>query len=249
MRLNKDIELLEGLPIAYIKSLDAFALSDLHLGYETHMAKKGVFIPKVNLKKIIESLDKALRLRRAKRIIVVGDIKNEFSTVGDDEFNELYEIIEFCKKRSIELILIKGNHDNFIDRYRDPFRLRVFNNEAMIGDYLFFHGDKRPSIPEKKPKMLISGHEHPSIGIVKSVGRIEKLRCFLHAKYRSTDLLVLPAVSYFATGSDINLHSKGRLLSPVLRAIDVDDAHAIAIGYGSTIDFGRLGDLRKLAYK
>ncbi len=248
MILNKDVELLEGLPIAYIRSLNALVISDLHLGYESHMARKGVFIPKVNLKKILDELDTGLRLRKAKRIIVVGDIKNDFSTVGEDEFNELYEFIKLCKDKKIEPILIKGNHDNFVDRYKEPFKLTVYNDEARIGDYLFFHGDRLPKLSEvkNKPKMLISGHEHPSIGIANSVGRTERLRCFLSGEYKRIDLLVLPAISYFAAGSDINFQSKKNLLSPVLRSIDIDKMHAIALGYGSTIDFGSIGNLRKL---
>ncbi len=246
MNLNKDIELIDGIAIMYIKSLNSLAVSDLHLGYEGHMAKSGAFIPKANLKKIIADLGKALDKTKAKAIIVVGDIKNEFSNVEEDEFNELYEIIRFCKEKGVELILIKGNHDNFIDRYREPFKLRIYAGEAMIGNYFFFHGDKLPRLPEKKPKMLISGHEHPSIGLVNAAGRNERLRCFLLGKYKDINLLVLPAISYFATGSDINLQPKSRIMSPVLKRIDIGKMHAIAIGYGSTLDFGTIGNLRKL---
>lgn len=248
MKLDNDIELLEGLAVAHIKSINALVVSDIHLGYESHMTKSGVFIPKANLKKVIKDFEKGLKETGAKSIIIVGDIKNDFSTVGEDEFNELYEIIKFCKDRKVELILIKGNHDNFIDRYKDPFKLTTYTREAQIGDYFFFHGDKLPELPDKKVKMLISGHEHPSIGIVNAAGRNERLRCFLFGEYKKIRLLVLPALSYFATGSDINLQSEGRLMSPVLKKIDVDKMHAIAIGYGSTLDFGTIRNLRKLGY-
>lgn len=249
MILEKDIELIEGLAIAYIKSIDALVVSDLHLGYEGHMAKNGVFIPKANLKKIIEDFEKGLRKSKAKNIIVVGDIKNEFSNVEQDEFNELYEIIKFCKKKNVELILIKGNHDNFIDRYKEPFKLKTYTGEAQIGGYLFFHGDKLPKLVGEKPKMLISGHEHPSIGLVNAAGRNERLRCFLVGRYKNIKLLVLPALSYFATGSDINLQPESRIMSPVLKRIDIGKVHAIAVGYGSTLDFGTIDNLKKLNYR
>jgi uncharacterized protein len=246
MKLDNDIELLDGLAIAYIKSIDSLVVSDIHLGYESHMAKNGVFIPKANLKKVIGDFEKGLKETGAKSIIIVGDIKNDFSNVGQDEFNELYEIIKFCKDKKVELVLVKGNHDNFIDRYKDSFKLKTYTGEVQIGNYFFFHGDKLPKLPEKKLKMLISGHEHPSIGIVNTAGRKERLRCFLLGEYKKVKLLVLPALSYFATGSDINLQSSDLLLSPVLRKIDLGKAHAIAIGYGSTLDFGTINDLRKL---
>jgi uncharacterized protein len=246
MMLSKDVELINGLPIAYIRSIDSLVLSDLHLGYESHMAKRGIFIPKVNLKKIINELEIALKSTKAKNIVVVGDIKNEFSTVGADEFNELHELIGFCNEKKIGLVLIKGNHDNFIDRYKEPFKFKVYTNEALIGDYFFFHGDRLPAIPKKKPKMLISGHEHPTIGISNSAGRSERLRCFLFEKYKGIPYLVLPAINYFASGSDINVNGKWHLLSPALKRINIDNAHAIVIGYGSTIDFGTIGKLKKI---
>jgi uncharacterized protein len=246
VRLNKDIELLDGLPIAHIKSINALVICDVHLGYEGHMAKRGVFIPKANLKKILKELKEGIESSDADKIIIVGDIKNDFSGVQQDELNELYEIIKLCKENKIELHLIKGNHDNFIDRYKEPFKLHTYQNEMQLGDYFFFHGDKLPNLPDKKPKMLISGHEHPLIGIVNKVGRVEKLRCFLLGKYKDMEFLVLPAISYFATGSDITLHSKSNIISPLLRKIEVDKMHAIAIGYGSTIDFGTIGNLRKV---
>lgn len=244
MMLSRDVELIEGLPLAYIKSLNALVASDLHLGYESHMARSGVFVPKVNLRKILSDLEKGINGREVKRLIVVGDIKNDFSDVGEDEFNELYDIIKFCSGRSVEVTLIKGNHDNFIERYRAPFRIKVYGGEFRINDYMFAHGDKIPAIVER-PKLLITGHEHPTIGIVNSIGRIERLRCFLYGKYGKVNLLVLPAISYFATGSDINTSSRERIMSPILKDSDIENAHAIAIGYGSTLDFGRVIDLRR----
>ncbi len=246
MIVDNDVELMEGLAIAHIKSINALVVADLHLGYEGHMAKSGVFVPKVNLNKIIKDLQLGLKKSRATSIIVVGDIKNEFSNVEQDEFNELHEIIKFCREKRVELLLVKGNHDNFIDRYKEPFKLKTYTGKAHISNYLFFHGDKLPELTGEKPRMLIAGHEHPSIGIVNAAGRNERLRCFLIGKYKGIKLLVLPAISYFATGSDINLQPESNLLSPVLKKIDLGKAHAIAIGYGSTIDFGTIANLRKL---
>ena len=243
MMLTKDIELLDGLPIAYIKSLNALAVADLHLGYEGVMAKKGVLLPKVNLNKITEMLTKALEITFAKKIIVDGDIKNEFSDVDQEEFNELYDFVNFAKNKKVELVLIKGNHDNFVERYKEPFKLEVFRQEAKMSGYLFFHGEELPK-ETKGTKMLIMGHEHPAIGIYNAVGKKEKLACFLFGSYKRIPLLVLPAMNYFAAGTDINLQTSSNLLSPVFKHADVDKMKAIAVGYGSTIDFGTIEKLR-----
>jgi len=244
MMLTSDVELLDGLPIAFIKSLNSIVASDFHLGYEAALAKSGVFAPKVNLKKILESLGKAITKSGADRIIIVGDIKHDFSDIESEEFNELYDLMNFLKQEKISPVLIKGNHDNFVERYREPFKLAVHGEEASIGDYLFFHGEEIPKLPKKQPRMLIMGQEHPAISITSSVGKREKLRCFLYGEYEKLPILVLPAMGYFSTGTDVNHEPKDQLLSPVFRHADIDGMHAIAIGYGSTIDFGEVSRLR-----
>lgn len=246
MMLTKDIELIDGLPIIYIKSLESLVVADLHLGYEGVMAKKGALLPKINLTKTLEMLTTALQKTKAKKIIVDGDIKNEFSTVDQEEFNELFDFIQFGKEKKVELILIKGNHDNFVERYKDSFKLQIYRQEAKLSSYLFFHGEELPK-ETKGVKMLIMGHEHPAIGVFNAVGSKEKLRCFLYGSYKRIPLLVLPAMNYFAAGTDINLQHKADLLSPLFKHIDVDKMKAIAIGYGSTIDFGEIGKLRNLS--
>ncbi|MCW6160544.1 MAG: metallophosphoesterase [Candidatus Micrarchaeales archaeon] len=245
MMLTKDVELIDGLPIIYIKSLSALVCADLHLGYEGVMAKKGSLLPKVNLKSITESLAQALERTRAKQIIVDGDIKNEFSNVDQEEFNELYDFVQFAKEKKVQLVLIKGNHDNFVERYKEPFKLVVYRQEAKIGKYLFFHGEEPPK-DTSGVSMAIMGHEHPSIGIYNAVGTKEKVRCFLLGSYRRVPLLVLPAINYYAAGTDVNIEPSRALLSPVFKHADIDRMKAIAIGYGSTIDFGVVGKLRNL---
>lgn len=243
--LTKDIELLDGLPIAHIRSLKSIVCADMHLGYEGVMAKKGALLPKVNLKGITEMMTQALERTKAKQIIVDGDIKNEFSTVDQEEFNELYDFIQFARDKRVQLILIKGNHDNFVERYKEPFKLVIHRREAKIGRYLFFHGEELPQ-GTKGAAMLIMGHEHPSIGIYNAAGTKEKVRCFLYGSYKKVPLLVLPAINYYAAGTDVNLEPKRNLLSPIFGNADIDRMRAIAIGYGSTIDFGVVGKLRNL---
>jgi putative SbcD/Mre11-related phosphoesterase len=245
--LTHDVELLNGLPIAYIHSLDLLAFSDIHLGYEGVMAKKGVLIPKVNLKHTINVVKQALEETGAKRILINGDIKNDFSNVDIEEFNELYDFMEAMKESDASIVLVKGNHDNFVDRYKDPFKLSIYAQEANIGGYFFLHGEYLPKLIPKGTKMVIMGHEHPAISIYNDVGRKEKLRCFLYGKYGRTKLLVLPAVGYFSSGTDINLTTKHNLLSPVLKKINIEGMHAIVCEHGETMDFGTIGALRLAA--
>ncbi len=243
--LNGDVELLDGMPIAYIKSINAIAVADLHLGYEGIMAKRGVYLPKTNLRKIMEGLSNAIDETHAKSVVANGDIKNEFSDVDEDEFNELFDFIKFLKEKKVEPVLIKGNHDNFVERYKEAFKLRIYRQEAVIGTYHFFHGEEMPG-SIKKGETLVMGHEHPAIAVFNSVGKREKLRCFLYGKYKGSEFLVLPAMNYFAAGTEINMEPADKLLSPIFKELDVDSLRAMALGYGSTMDFGTIGRLRNV---
>lgn len=252
MLLTKDIELIDGIPVAYIKSIKSLVISDLHLGYESQMAGSGVFIPKANLKNILKILETASSGRDANQLIIVGDIKNEFSKVNADELNEINELLKFAQNRKLSIILIKGNHDNFIESYSKYMPIMVHAKEAEIGGYLFVHGNKKLSVSNANStaNTLIIGHEHPSIGIPKKVGAIERFRCFLYGDYKprgfNSKLLVLPAIGYFETGSDINLNRKSDGFKALLGKKDIDQMDAIAIDGNSTINFGKINKLRDL---
>ncbi len=245
MKLTKNIELVEGLPVAYMRSLNMLAVSDLHLGYEGAMANKGTFIPKVNLKHILETLGTALDKTNAKKIMITGDIKNTFSDVITDELNELFDLADFLKERNVEIAMIKTKHDNFVERYSEKIGLKVYKDQTEFENYLFFHGDKEP-VMSSETRMMIMGHEHPTIGITGNSGKRERLRCFLYGEFKRIPLLVIPAMGYFSSGVEVNSIPESKLLSPIFRHARIDDMRAIAIGYGSTVDFGKVAELRNV---
>ncbi len=246
MKISNDIELINGLPIAYIKSMNALVISDLHLGFEGIAAKTGIYIPKTNLKKIMKIVINAFGITKADKIIVTGDIKNEFASVDIEEYKEMMEFIKFIKNNNAKLILIKGNHDNFVDRYKTIFDIEIYSQEMEYNQYLFFHGEEMPKNISKNIKLLIMGHEHPAISIINKIRKKEKLKCFLFGTYKGRKLLVLPAINYFMSGINVNIEPKSHLLSPILKKINIDKFNAIAIGYGETIDFGKISNLRDI---
>jgi putative SbcD/Mre11-related phosphoesterase len=247
MRLTNDIELADGLPLLYIRSLDTVVCSDLHLGYEGVMASRGSFVPKLNLRKIKEAMAKAAKEFGAKKVIVVGDIKNEFADAHVEEFNEFREFILFLRSElNIEgITLIKGNHDNFIDRFRQALRFEIYAHEAVLGDYLFFHGEELPK--SKEGKTLIMGHLHPAIAVYNKVGVKEKIRCFLYGKMADgRKIIILPAMNYFAEGVDVNQERLDRLAPVFESMVDVDEMRALCLGEDEILDFGKVGQLKKL---
>jgi hypothetical protein len=245
MKIEEGLEIVDGLPVLYVKSLSAIVCSDLHLGYEGVMADKGHFLPKANLSNIKKIIAEAVKLTGASRIIVDGDIKNEFSKVHIEEFNEFNEFVNYIRKslKIREIILIKGNHDNFIDKYKKALDVKVYSQEALIGDFLFFHGEELPK--SSRGRTVVMGHIHPAITLYNSLGVKEKLRCFLYGRMKDgRSAIVIPAMNYFSEGVGVNIEDPAAMAPVFNKMLDVDSMEAYCIGEGEILDFGRVEDLK-----
>ncbi|HLI46923.1 MAG TPA: metallophosphoesterase [Geobacterales bacterium] len=251
MEISGDIKFFKDCYSIYIKSLASIVMSDLHLGYEGVAAKNGIFLPKLNLKYIfeqIESIANNVGKSKIRRIIVVGDVKNEFDDVDDSEIDELFSFVNYLRNelfdKDLEIILIKGNHDNYVDAYAKELKLTLYRQEAMLAKYLFFHGEEMPTRELlNKANFLITAHEHPAITVFTEIGTRMKVKCFLYGIHEKKEVLVLPALCYYASGTEINLIPKEELLSPFLKSIDVDELIPISVE-GDILVFPKIKDLR-----
>jgi putative SbcD/Mre11-related phosphoesterase len=249
----KDIQFIEDCYLVFIKSLNALIMGDLHLGFEGVSAKEGVYLPKLNLSNILKQIEKAVKKigrDKIQRMIILGDIKNEFDEIAQEEIDELFDFVYYTRnnifKREIEMILVKGNHDNYVDGFAKSLNLKVYRQELIINDYLMFHGEEIPSKDLiNKANFLILAHEHPSIGLYSEVGAKTKVKCFLYGKHKNKKILVLPAISYYAQGTEINLIPKEELLSPFLKIIDIDEMIPIVVDY-EILTFPKIKYLRKI---
>lgn len=190
----------------YLEDYETVVMADFHLGYEDVMAQKGVFLPKLQYPYIMDLLERIFERYDPQSFIIDGDLKHEFSRNMPQEWREIENVIDFIRDRS-KLIVIRGNHDNFLKsilRRRDVPLVDSF----VRGNYVFVHGHRDVKIPEGK--ILVMGHEHPSITLRDEVYASTKYPCFL-----LTDrLIVLPAASLYAYGTDI---TRNNYISPILQ--------------------------------
>ncbi|MGB9681180.1 MAG: metallophosphoesterase [Minisyncoccia bacterium] len=229
--------------VLFIKRLNSIVIADTHFGYEGVMAEKGVFIPKMNYKYIVKQVEEALSKTNANRIIVNGDIKNEFDKVALEEFNEVNDFVRFCKEKGVELFLIKGNHDNFVDSLK-ALGIKIFKQELLVENFLFFHGEELPTEENfKKADFLITAHEHPAIALFTKIGIKEKLKCFLFGEYKKKKVVVLPSINFFMSGEEINIIPKEELLSQFLKEVDLDSFDVFA----EELYFGKIRNLRNFS--
>jgi metallophosphoesterase superfamily enzyme len=68
--------ILKNRPIAFVKELSLLAITDLHLGIEFELRKKGINVG-LQSEKFLKILEEAKQETNAKRIVVIGDIKHK----------------------------------------------------------------------------------------------------------------------------------------------------------------------------
>jgi putative SbcD/Mre11-related phosphoesterase len=228
-----------------LKVKDYLIISDLHLGYEQSLNAEGIMVPRFQYPKIIARLKEIQRRSSANKIIINGDLKHEFGQISRQEWNETTDFLDYLKSNYEEIILIKGNHDNFTKFISQKTNLDVVDS-FKIGDSLVLHGDKLlPELDDQDVKNLIIGHEHPCIGL-RSGERVEKIKCYLSGEYGKYKLMVMPSFNFVTDGSDI-LQEKP--LSPFLKEISTEELEVYAVEDFEVFAFGKIKDITRVKDK
>ena len=218
---------------------DTLIISDLHIGYEQSLNREGIMVPRFQYKKILERIHEIINRINTDRVVVNGDLKHEFGRITLQEWEESLNFIEFLKENFNEVILLKGNHDNFTKFIAEKTGLEVYETYSL-GDFIIMHGDKIPSdIMSKKESTIVIGHEHPCIGI-RNGERLEKIKCFLKGNYKEKNLIVMPSFNFVTEGSDI-LHEKP--LSPFLKNRSTDAFSVYGVESFEILYFGKIRDI------
>ncbi|MBI4918778.1 metallophosphoesterase [archaeon] len=232
MEIIKEI-LINGSAL-YLKKHQTIVISDLHLGYEGYLEKRGVLVPRFQLKDTIVQIKELLNKFKVKRVILNGDVKHEFGKILSQEWKDITKLFHILN--DYEVIVVKGNHDVILYPITDKKNITLVP-EYRIDDVLFIHGDYAPKL-DKKIKTIIMGHEHPAISF-KEKGRVERYKCFLKGEYLSKTLIVQPSFNPLIEGSDV---MKEQFLSPLLK--DLSDFEIMAIYKEKVLNFGKLNKLR-----
>ncbi len=138
-------------------------ISDLHLGLEKEMAKKGFRLPAYSVKMVGRVRDLAERYG-ARRLMVLGDVKHTVGKVEDidwgvvpwffDTMLDLFEVVE----------VVPGNHDGNI-RTVLPLRVVLHPSQGTVigkgrSRVGVAHGHAWPSEEAIETRNLVIGHSH-----------------------------------------------------------------------------------------
>ena len=216
-RIHDDLWIVPGRPVLYVPSLKYLVIADLHLGFEEEMASKGVYLPRVQLDKIISMLEEILDSSglRVEGIIVNGDLKHSFSRLTRREREEAERLLGFLEKRGLRVELIRGNHDNYlaIVAHRHGLELR---DRLVHLDLVLTHGHLDLS-PPGPGRIVVIGHEHPALVVRDTIGSVARFPCFLDIPLDTGGrMLVMPAAGPYQSGNPVSLR-RTNYLSPLTR--------------------------------
>lgn len=209
-------------------------LGDLHLGYEKALEEEGMYLPRFNTESIRESLNRIICKYDPKRIVLLGDIKHDFKRTRYEGKEEVRKIVELLMNAA-DVIVVKGNHDNFLQNILQDTGLMAVDYVDMCG-FRMEHGHVDSG---KRP--VIIGHEHPSVRINSSLCGGLKLQCYLYLK--DDGIIVIPPFSPLSMGSDLSLAGAESFMSPACKAANVDAAEVFAISEFGILPLGTLSSI------
>jgi hypothetical protein len=235
------VEVMPGLLItnqlcAVLKDRGTVVFGDLHIGYESVLEDSGLHLPHIQTETMRESLLGIIERFSPERFIVLGDLKHEFSRNLAQEWSEARRILSLLQEQG-EVVIVRGNHDNYLASISSKLGVDLVEEHEEAGIY-FAHGHLA-----NQHRPLVMGHEHPSVRLFDSVGAYVKLRCFVH--FEREDILVMPAFSPLAYGTDFTAISGEETLSPILRGAHLQQARVYGCSEIGVLGLGPVGGLSR----
>jgi putative SbcD/Mre11-related phosphoesterase len=219
-------------------------ISDLHLGLEKELAKKGFRLPAYSVRMVGRVRDLAEN-HGSKRLMVLGDVKHTVGKVEDidwgvvpwffDTMLDLFDVVE----------VIPGNHDGNIKTVL-PSRVVLHSSQGTTlgkgrGRIGVAHGHAWPSEEAIATKNLVIGHSHFTYEMRDSLGTRSRESVWVTANYDVAELMegagyksklrgmgkltVMPPFNRLVGGQPIN-RSKSFQFGPVLssRSMGLENA-------------------------
>ncbi len=213
-----------------INNHKSIVISDLHIGME----ESSLSLTRIQTSHMLKKLDGMIEESKAKRIILNGDIKHGFGKDIKQEWDEIRLFVKSIEERGLNIVVIKGNHDNYIEN--------ILGKESKtyvdLGDIYITHGHMN----FKPKKLTIIGNEHPIIKIRDEIGTVMRIPVFMYIK--ELNIIVTPAFNPLSRGSNILELNSRNLMSPVLKNIDINKVIVYAINGNEILYMSTVGDIK-----
>lgn len=197
-------------------------IADVHIGLTKELWESGVSLPS-QVKKFAERLNGLKGITKTKNLIIVGDLKHKITGASIQEKREIPEFLGMLKFSKI--IVIKGNHDGFIEHLVKGLANVTIRKSFSIGDYAFTHGHR--SIKTKK-KIIVVGHNHLCVKFRDDVGAVYNEPAWVRGKINGKTIIIMPAFNelcgYYAVNKgSFHGHIASKLKNPRIYLLDGTD--------------------------
>ncbi|MBR9679556.1 MAG: metallophosphoesterase [Candidatus Altiarchaeota archaeon] len=200
-------------------------ITDLHLGFEFELWKQGIRVP-IQTDKVLDRITELIKQKKAKKLIILGDIKHE---LGFLEGRQAFELSRFLHKLEeiIEFTLMKGNHDGALNWQTEPASGILYKGIGL------FHGHAWPASELVEAKSWLMGHVHPMFSFKDSFGKLTKEACWIvgstdtaamkkkYGQDKAIKTIVMPAFSELAGGVPVNQEGLLKPMSNLIKQYSV----------------------------
>ena len=171
---------------AFMPASDTLLIADAHFGKASSFRQLGVPVPSGTTRETLDVLSDVVKRLAVQRIVFLGDFLHSARSHGPTTMLAISEWRE--RHEALELILVRGNHD---ERAGDPpehLRIHTIDEPLMHGDIALCH------IPRAQPNgYVLAGHLHPCLSIGGRAYDWHRLPCF----WFTAQFGVLPAFGAF----------------------------------------------------
>ncbi|MCX6777375.1 MAG: metallophosphoesterase [Candidatus Micrarchaeota archaeon] len=146
----------------------SLVISDLHLGITAEMFAKGTRVGP-QAEQLAGKAKRLIEENKAKRLVILGDVKHTVPSPSGDEKNEVERFFAFLREVAVEIVIVRGNHDGGIEKWAREAGI-VGSGGVVLGGVGFAHGHAWPSKEVMMRRNIVTSHIHPGISIVDKLG-------------------------------------------------------------------------------
>lgn len=167
-------------------------VSDLHLGLEKELAKKGFRLPPYSVK-MVERIKKISDELRPEGILILGDVKHSVGKVEDIDWTVIPWFFDTMLDLFGSVDVVPGNHDGNIKTLL-PQRVTLHPSSGMVLGHGrekvgAAHGHAWPSEEALATGRLVIGHSHFTYEMRDRFNTYSRESVWVFARYRIDELM------------------------------------------------------------
>lgn len=214
---------------AAMKTGNYLVVADVHIGITKDIWESGISLPS-QVSALAGRLNRLRKLTKAKRLIIIGDLKHKTVGISRQEAREVPEFLKMLKFEKI--IIVKGNHDGHIEKLVAGIKKVSVKKSFPVGGYIFTHGHRKV----KTKKIIVIGHNHLAVKFMDDIGAVYTEPVWVKGKACGNKIIIMPAFNELCGYYSVN---KGNFHGPV--ASGMKDGRMYLL---DGTDIGRIKDLK-----